>query len=138
MCPGLGELSQYAVVTNYAYKTLKRLLPGPYTFVLQGSRQVPKMMLSRRKTAGIRVPDHPICMAITEMLGHPIITTSASDTEGRILMGPAEINEVLGRQIAIIVDGGPVSMQQSSVISLVGDEPEIIREGAGPVDEFRV
>ena len=138
MCPGLGELSQYAVVTNYAYKTLKRLLPGPYTFVLQGSRLVPKMMLSRRKTAGIRVPDHPICQAITDLLGHPIITTSATDPDGKILMGPPEIDEVLGRQIDLIVDGGPVSGQQSSVISLVDDYPEIIREGAGPVDEFRV
>jgi tRNA threonylcarbamoyl adenosine modification protein (Sua5/YciO/YrdC/YwlC family) len=137
ICPGLTELSQYARVTNYAYKTLRRLLPGPYTFILEGSRQVPKMMLTRRKNVGIRVPDHPICQAIVQELGHPIISTSAIDSQGRQLTSPWELEEVWGRQLEMVVDGGPVPGLLSSVVSLVEDAPEILREGAGPVDEFR-
>ncbi|MFH1060856.1 MAG: L-threonylcarbamoyladenylate synthase [Pseudomonadota bacterium] len=137
ICPDLKELSHYARVTNYAYKTLRRLLPGPYTFILEGSREVPKMMLTRRKTAGIRVPDHPIPVAIIQQLGRPLLSTSATDRDGRILAGAWEIEQALGHQLDLIVDGGPVPGLVSSVISLVGDEPEIIREGAGPVDEFR-
>lgn len=136
ICPGLGELSRYAVVSNYAYKTLKRLLPGPYTFILPGSREVPKIMLTKRKTVGIRVPDHPICQAIVEALGHPIITTSAVDAEGAPFRQAWEIDEALGKQLTLVVDGGPVPGVNSSVVSLVDDEPEVLREGAGPVDEF--
>ncbi len=138
ICPGLTELSQYALVTNYAYKTLKRLLPGPYTFILKGSHQVPKIMLTRRKTAGIRVPDHPICLAIVRELGHPIISTSAKDEEGHAYRFAWEIDEAIGKQLALVVDGGPVSGESSSVVSLVDDMPDILREGAGDVDEFRV
>jgi len=139
ICPGLTELSQYARVTNYAYKTLRRLLPGPYTFVLEGSREVPKIMLTRRKTAGIRVPDHPICQAIVKELGHPILSTSATDpTSGRVLNTAWEIEEALGRLLDLVVDGGPVPGKLSSVVSLLEDTPEILREGAGPVEEFRV
>ncbi len=136
ICPGLAELSHYAKVTNYAYKTLRRCLPGPYTFILEGSREVPKMMLTRRKTAGIRIPQNSICLAIVEELGHPIISTSAKDSEGNILLQPWEIEDELGHSLDAVVDGGPVSGEASSVVSLIGDIPEVIREGAGPVDEF--
>lgn len=136
ICPGLKELSRYAQVTNYGYKTLKRLLPGPYTFILKGSRQVPKMMLTRRKTAGIRVPDHAICLAIVSRLGHPIISTSAKDAEGNPFRHGWEIEEALGSQLSLVVDGGPVPGRLSSVVSLVDDIPEVLRVGAGEVDEF--
>jgi tRNA threonylcarbamoyl adenosine modification protein (Sua5/YciO/YrdC/YwlC family) len=138
ICPDLAGLSRFARVTNYAYKTLKRLLPGPYTFVLEGSREVPKMMLTRRKTAGIRVPDHKICLAIVQELGNPIISTSATDRDGNVLNYPWEINDELGHLLDAVVDGGPVSGQASSVVSLVADMPEVLREGSGPVDEFMV
>ncbi|MCA1988594.1 MAG: threonylcarbamoyl-AMP synthase [Desulfarculus sp.] len=137
ICPDLKELSHYARVTNYAYKTLRRLLPGPYTFVLEGSREVPKMMLTRRKTAGIRVPDHAIPLAIALQLGRPLLSTSATDRDGNPLESAWEIEQALGKQLDLIVDGGPVPGQPSSVVSLVDDAPEVLREGAGPVDEFR-
>jgi tRNA threonylcarbamoyl adenosine modification protein (Sua5/YciO/YrdC/YwlC family) len=137
ICPGLKELSNYARVTNYAYNTLRRLLPGPYTFVLEGSRGMPKMMLTRRKTAGIRVPNNPICLAIAQALGHPLLSTSTTDAEGRVLNAVWEIETFLGKQIDLIVDGGPVPGLPSSVVSLVDDIPEVLREGAGPVEEFR-
>ena len=136
ICPDLTELSRYARVTNYAYKTMRRLLPGPYTFILEGSREVPKMMLTRQKTAGIRVPDHPICLALASELGHPLLSTSAAGPDGVILSTAWEIEDALGHALDMVVDGGSAPGLASSVVSLVNDVPEVIREGAGPVEEF--
>lgn len=136
LCPGLTELSRYARVTNYAYKTMKRLLPGPYTFILEGSREVPKMMLTRQKTAGIRVPENTIALALAQEMGGPILTTSATNPQGAVLNTAWEIDEALGNQLDMVIDGGTVPGLPSSVVSLVGDVPEVIREGCGPVDEF--
>jgi len=139
ICYDLKNISQYAKVTNYAYKTMKRLLPGPYTFVLEGSKLVPKMMLTSRKTAGIRVPNHPIALAFVKELGHPIISTTAplADTPPSGGLDPSLIHDALGTQIDVVVDGGPVSGGPSSVVSLIDDTPVIIREGLGDVDIFR-
>jgi tRNA threonylcarbamoyl adenosine modification protein (Sua5/YciO/YrdC/YwlC family) len=134
ICSDLKNISEYAKVSNYAYKTMRRLLPGPYTFILEGSNQVPKMMLTKRRTAGIRVPNNPICMALINSLGHPIISTSATTAEGELLREPWLVEEQFGKQLDLIIDGGEVPGVPSSVISLIGDEPEVIREGLGPVD----
>lgn len=137
ICSDLKNISEYAQVTNYAYKTMKRLLPGPYTFVLEGSRLVPKIMLTKRHTLGIRVPDNAICVAIVQDLGHPVITTSATDPESKgILSTPQEIKEKLGHAVDLIIDGGAVPGKPSSVISLIGDTPEVLREGSGDVSIF--
>ncbi|MGD8916748.1 MAG: L-threonylcarbamoyladenylate synthase [Syntrophobacterales bacterium] len=136
ICSDLKNISQYAQVTNYAYKTMKRLLPGPYTFILEGSRLVPRIMLTNRKTAGIRVPDHNICLSIVKELGNPILSTSATDPAGEILESVVEIEERLGHALDLIIDGGPVSLKPSSVVSLIDDDPEIIREGQGDVSVF--
>lgn len=138
ICSNLKNISEYAQVTNYAYKTMKRLLPGPYTFILEGSRMVPKIMLTKRQSVGIRVPDHPVCLAIVQELGHPIISTSATDPETReVLDTPMQIRQILGHAVDLIVDGGAVQGKPSSVISLVDDIPEILREGAGDVSAFK-
>ncbi|MBW1616969.1 MAG: threonylcarbamoyl-AMP synthase [Deltaproteobacteria bacterium] len=137
ICSGLTNISKYAKVTNYAYKTMKRLLPGPYTFVLEGSRLVPKIMLTKRKTAGIRVPKHNICIALVKELGNPIISTTAKTGEGEPLINPSLINDYFKHRIDMVIDGGPVRMTPSSVISLIKDEPEVIREGEGDVSIFR-
>lgn len=134
ICSDLKNISQYAKVTNYAYKTMRRLLPGPYTFILQGSNEVPKMMLTKRKTAGIRVPDNPICLALIKTLGNPIISTSAAISEGDALNEPWLIDSHFGKQLDLIIDGGPLPGEPSSVVSLIDDRPEIIREGLGSVD----
>jgi tRNA threonylcarbamoyl adenosine modification protein (Sua5/YciO/YrdC/YwlC family) len=131
ICSGLKNISDYAKVSNYSYKTMKRLLPGPYTFILEGSKLVPKIMLTNRKTAGIRVPDNKICLALVEELGNPIITTSATMPDGSVFDNPSLINEYYGTRIDMVIDGGPVPGQPSSVISLINDIPEIIREGRG-------
>lgn len=133
ICSDLKNISQYAKVSNYAYKTMRRLLPGPYTFILEGSNQVPKMMLTKRKTAGIRIPNCKICMAIIQALGNPIISTSAASMDGDLLSEPWLIDHHLGKHLDMVIDGGPVPGAPSSVVSLIGDEPEVFREGLGDV-----
>lgn len=137
ICSGLKHISDYAKVSNYAYKTMKRLLPGPYTFVLEGSKLVPKIMLTKRKTAGIRVPDNSICLALVEALGNAIINTSASMPDGTIFFDPSLIHDFFQSSIDVVIDGGPVPGYPSSVISLMDDIPEVIREGRGDVSSFR-
>ncbi len=136
ICSGLTNISHYAKVSNYAYKTMKRLLPGPYTFVLEGSRLVPKIMLTKRKFAGIRVPDHRISLALVEHLGNPIISTSASLPDGTVFFDPSLIHDTFKKSLSAVIDSGPVAGEPSSIISLVNDEPEVIREGLGDVSVF--
>jgi tRNA threonylcarbamoyl adenosine modification protein (Sua5/YciO/YrdC/YwlC family) len=136
ICSSLKNISDYAKVSNYSYKTMKRLLPGPYTFILNGSRMVPKIMLTRRKTAGIRVPNHSICIELVEMLGNPIINTSATASDDTIFSDPSLLHDHFKNQLDIVIDGGIVPNQPSSVISLIDDQPEIIRRGAGDVSMF--
>lgn len=136
ICSGLKNISHYAKVSNYAYKTMRRLLPGPYTFILEGSKLVPKIMLTKRKTAGIRVPDHPICLAMVNFLGNPIITTSALMPDGTIFYNPSLIHDYFQNRIDVVIDGGPAPGYPSSVISLINDAPEIIRKGRGDVRIF--
>ena len=102
ICDSLKGISQYAKVSDYAYKTMRRLLPGPYTFILEGTKLVPKIMLTKRKTVGIRVPDNNICHAIVSTLGRPIITTSAIHGD------PYFINDAYASSLDIIIDGGPL------------------------------
>ncbi|MFH1154628.1 MAG: L-threonylcarbamoyladenylate synthase [Pseudomonadota bacterium] len=136
ICADLKHISDYALVTNFAYRTMKRLLPGPYTFILPGSKMVPRIMLTKRKTAGIRVPDNAIAVAIARELGHPILSTSATDPDGVIFEDASLLHDVLGNRLEAVIDGGPVPGRASSVISLVDDEPEILREGAGDISFF--
>jgi len=136
ICSDLKNISRYAKVSNYAYKTMRRLLPGPYTFILEGSKLVPKIMLTKRKTAGIRVPDNAICLAMVAALGNPIITTSATMPDGTILHDASLIHDYFNNRVDVVIDGSIVPGQPSSVISLIHDEPEIIREGQGDVSIF--
>jgi tRNA threonylcarbamoyl adenosine modification protein (Sua5/YciO/YrdC/YwlC family) len=136
ICSDLKHISDYAKVSNYAYKTMRRLLPGPYTFILEGSKMVPRIMLTKRRTAGIRVPDHAICIALVENLGNPIISTSAKDPDGDIFEDPSLLHDYFGSRIDLVIDGGPVPGRPSSVISLIDDEPEILREGLGDVSSL--
>ena len=136
ICSDLKNISEYAQVTDYAYKTMKRLLPGPYTFILPGTKLVPKIMLTKRKTVGIRVPNNNICLAIVEALGHPIISTSVGWSGREVLSDPQQIEETFGSQIDLTIDGGILPNQPSSIISLLDDLPEVIRAGLGEVSQF--
>ena len=136
ICADLKDISLYCKVSNYAYKTMKRLLPGPYTFILEGTKLVPKIMLTRRLTAGIRVPGNPICLALVRELGHPIISTSAMLPNGEVLYDPADIDRHLGRSLDWVIDGGVLVSEPSSVIDLTGDTPKVLRQGKGDVSFF--
>ncbi len=136
ICPDLKDIATYAKVSNMAYRQMKRFLPGPYTFVLPGSKMVPKIMLTKRRTAGIRVPDHEIARILARELGNPIISTSATDPDGNIFDDPSLLHDYFGSRLDAVIDGGDVPGTPSSVISLVDDTPEIIRYGAGDVDAF--
>jgi tRNA threonylcarbamoyl adenosine modification protein (Sua5/YciO/YrdC/YwlC family) len=136
ICSDLTNISHYAKVSNYAYRTMKRLLPGPYTFILEGSRLVPKIMLTKRKTAGIRVPDNEICLTLVRELGNPIITTSATTPEGEGFHDASLIHDHFGKQVDVVIDGSTVAGEPSSVVSLIDDTPEIVRRGAGDVSLF--
>lgn len=137
VCSDLKHISQYALVTDYAYKTMKRCLPGPYTFILEASRLVPKMILPKRPTTGIRVPDNQICLALIRELGQPIISTSVQKQDGEDLGDPALINEHFGRVVDLIIDGGTIVPEPSSVVSLIDDTIEILRIGKGDVSAFQ-
>ena len=133
ICPSLSEVSRYAKVSNVAFKILKRYLPGPYTFVLEATRDVPDLLLTRQKTVGIRIPDNRICLDIVQMLGYPIITTSANLSGEEPVGDPNLIDLNFGGKLDFIVDGGVLTTDVSSVVSLVGDVQEVLRVGIGDV-----
>ncbi|MCK5515288.1 MAG: threonylcarbamoyl-AMP synthase [Desulfobulbaceae bacterium] len=138
MCSDLTHISQYAHVSNSAYRLLKRNLPGPYTFVLPGTKLVPKIMATKQKTVGIRVPAHPICKLLIETLGNPVINTSVLlDEEENSLSEPFQIEQYLTNRVDIIIDGGNIFPDPSSIIDLTGDFPVVLREGKGDVTPFR-
>jgi tRNA threonylcarbamoyl adenosine modification protein (Sua5/YciO/YrdC/YwlC family) len=137
VCADLKDISRYAIVSDFAYKTMRRFLPGPYTFILPASRLVPKIILPKRQTTGIRVPDHPICMALVQELGQPIISTSVKTDDGELLNDPFLIREKFGHCVDLIIDGGVIPSIPSSVISLVDDQVEVIRVGKGDVFAFQ-
>jgi tRNA threonylcarbamoyl adenosine modification protein (Sua5/YciO/YrdC/YwlC family) len=130
ICDSLKEISKYAKVSDYCYKTMRRLLPGPYTFILEGTKLVPKIMLTKRKTVGIRVPDNNICISIVRTLGRPIISTSA------LLDDPSLIQDAYSSYLDIVIDGGLLYPDPSSVVSLINDVPEVIRKGKGDISMF--
>lgn len=137
VCSDLTHIARYAKVSNVAYRILKRFLPGPYTFILEANREVPKMLLTKQKTVGIRIPDSPVSMDLVARLGNPILSTSANPTGIPPLGDPDEIERILGPMTDIILDIGVLPQSPSTVISLVDDKIEVIREGAGKVDFFR-
>lgn len=134
VCHDLSDISVYARVSDFAYRVLKRYLPGPYTFILKGSKNVPKMMLTKRKTAGIRIPDQNVCLEITRALGRPVISASAS-IDDEIVEDPRDLASIIGKN-GVIVDCGIIPPAPSSVVSLVDDVPEVIREGKGDISFF--
>jgi len=136
ICADLSDISNYAVVTNYAYKIMKRLLPGPYTFVLGASRLVPKILLPKRKEVGIRIPDNEICLSLVREFGSPIISTTVKSREDEIITDPDIIEKELGHSIDIVIDGGVLPPELSTVVTLVNDDPEIVREGKGDTNVF--
>jgi tRNA threonylcarbamoyl adenosine modification protein (Sua5/YciO/YrdC/YwlC family) len=133
LCADLSDISHYAKVSNFAYRVMKRLIPGPYTFVLPATRLTPEIALSRQKTVGIRVPAAAIPIAFVERLGHPLLTTSATFGD-EALIDAHEVRDRLGHGLALVIDGGVQLVEPSTVLSLVEDQIEVLRQGKGSVE----
>jgi tRNA threonylcarbamoyl adenosine modification protein (Sua5/YciO/YrdC/YwlC family) len=138
VCRDLSEIGTYAKVNNTQYRILKSYTPGAYTFILRATSEVPRRLLhAKRKTIGIRVPDCAITLELMRELGEPIMSTSLILPEEEFpLTDPYEIRDVLQHQVDLVIDGGYRGMEASSVINLLEDVPEIIREGAGDTSNF--
>jgi tRNA threonylcarbamoyl adenosine modification protein (Sua5/YciO/YrdC/YwlC family) len=133
ICADLSEVANYAQVSNAAFKIMKRHLPGPYTFVLEASRVVPDLLTTKQKTVGIRIPNNQIALQIVRELGHPLVTTSANLSGEDNFSDPADIEQKLGKMLDLVVDGGSLAGDSSTVISLVNDRVEVLREGVGDI-----
>jgi tRNA threonylcarbamoyl adenosine modification protein (Sua5/YciO/YrdC/YwlC family) len=138
ICSDLKELSQFAVVNNRAYRAMRRLLPGPYTFVLPATKMVPKLLVSRRSSVGIRVPNHPVTLAVVNSLRHPIIGTSCTNAEGEAFENAKDIFKYFGKNVDLILDCGPVGSEPSTVIDFSTPEPVIVRQGKGDLKGFDI
>jgi len=139
VCSDLSEISLYAQFDNWAYRLMKSLTPGPYTFILQATREVPKRLQNpRRRTIGLRVPNHPIVHAMLDALGEPIMSSTLTlPGDDLPLTDVVEIEDRIGHQIELIIDGGPTGIEPTSVIDLSGGSVEILRVGRGDVSSLQ-
>lgn len=138
MCRDLSELANYAKVDNTAFRLIKAHTPGPYTFILPATAEVPRrLMHPKRKTLGLRVPNNPIALDIMEALGEPLMSSSLilpGDTVP--LTDPWDIRDTLEHQLELVIDGGFSGLEPTTVVDLTGDEPVITRKGCGETDSF--
>lgn len=130
----LKDISTYALVPDFAYKIMRRVTPGPYTFVLNATKEVPKIMFHKRKTVGIRIPLAPLATELVNVLGHPILSTSVPMGENEFHTDPREILAQFGHAIDLILDAGVLFNNPSTIVDFTSDEPLILREGAGDID----
>ena len=136
ICPDLSDIARYAVVDNPVYRVLRRFLPGPYTFILQATRDVPKLVQMKRKSVGIRVPALEAPRVLAQELGRPIISTTAARPGEEPFVDPHEIHDAFPG-LALVLDGGAGGTTPTTVVDLTQSPPVVLRQGAGPVDEFR-
>ena len=138
MCRDLSEIATYARVDNTQYRLLKATTPGPYTFILEGTKELPRRLLHpKRKTIGLRIPDHPVVEALLQELGEPILTsTLLLPGEDLPLTDPNEIRERLGKQVELIIEGGYCGPEATTVIDLTSGAPSLIRAGRGDLAPF--
>lgn len=136
VCRDLSEIAHYAQVDNMNYRLMKTLTPGPYTFILPATREVPKRLLNpKRKTIGIRVPDNAVCSALLTVLDQPIMSSTLSlPNEEYPLTDPYQIRLQLEGVVDLIIDGGYSGHEPTTVVNLVNDKPEILRQGLGSAD----
>jgi tRNA threonylcarbamoyl adenosine modification protein (Sua5/YciO/YrdC/YwlC family) len=138
VCSDLSEISTYARVDNWAYRMLKSMTPGPFTFILPATREVPKRLQHpKRRTIGLRVPDHPLVRAVLDELGEPIMSSTLLLPGDELpLTDPLEIEERIGHEIDLIVDAGPTGIEPTSVIDISDDTVKVLRVGRGDVSGF--
>ncbi len=138
LCRDLSEISVYARLENQEYRMLKAYTPGTYTFILKATREVPRRLLHpKRKQIGIRVPDNLIALDLLANLGEPLMTSTLMLPGDNLPMtDPCEINDVLGHQVSVVVDGGFCGFEGTTVIDLTGELPIVVRQGAGDASAF--
>lgn len=137
VCSDLVQVSRYGHVSNFAHRILKRFLPGPYTFVLTATKETPRVFQSKQKTVGIRIPDHPVPLALVEQLGNPVVSTSANESDEEVVTNPVDLERIFGHRVDLIMECGTLPVLASSVISLVDDTVGILREGQGDLSYFK-
>jgi tRNA threonylcarbamoyl adenosine modification protein (Sua5/YciO/YrdC/YwlC family) len=137
LCASLSEAAQYAIIDNDNYRLIRRLTPGPYTFVLDATRIVPRTALTRQRQVGVRIPDAPVALALVTGLGRPLATTSATLPDGETLIDAADIQKRLGHELDLILDGGSILNERSTVIDLTSGKPAVLREGKGKIEGLR-
>ena len=136
ICPDLSEIARYAVVDNQVYRVLRRFLPGPYCFILEATKEVPRLLQTKRKTIGIRVPKHAVITAVVRELGRPVISTTARRSgSDQPHIDAREIDDDF-KGLGLVIDSGAGGLVPTTVVDLTVSPPVIIREGAGPVEEF--
>ncbi|MCA1960991.1 MAG: threonylcarbamoyl-AMP synthase [Desulfomonile sp.] len=133
----LKQIADYAQVTDSAYRILRRFLPGPYTFILKATKLVPRIVLTKRNEVGIRIPDNEVCQALVAELGNPILSSSIRMPDDQLLDDPRQIATAYKGQVDLVIDAGTFLPEPSSVISLMDDEPEVLRVGKGDVSFFQ-
>jgi tRNA threonylcarbamoyl adenosine modification protein (Sua5/YciO/YrdC/YwlC family) len=138
MCKDLSEIATYAKVSNQAYRSVKAHSPGPYTFILTATNEVPRRILhSKRRTVGIRIPDNAIALALLQELDEPLLSvTLRMPGDEYPLMDPWEIRDLLESQLELVIDGGYCGIEATTVVDLLEDVPRVIREGKGSIDDF--
>jgi len=135
ICSDLSDLSKYArSITTPQYRFIKQYIPGPFTFILPASKEVPKILKSKKNTIGLRVPDHNITHAIAAALGHPILSSSLPGDMVEEYTDPEIIHDRFGKLVDMVVDGGIGGMEYSTVVDMTDEQPEIIRQGLGEVE----
>lgn len=139
VCSDLSEISLYARVDNWTYRLVKSMTPGPYTFILPATREVPKRLQNpKRRTIGLRVPDHPLVQAMLESLGEPIMSSTLSlPGDDTPLTDPHDIEARIGHEVDVIIDAGPTGIEPTTVIDLSHGTVEILRIGRGDVSTLQ-
>jgi tRNA threonylcarbamoyl adenosine modification protein (Sua5/YciO/YrdC/YwlC family) len=135
ICPDLSEIAKYAIVDNQIYRVLKRFLPGPYCFILEATREVPRIVQTKRKTIGIRIPNHEVIRAVVRELGRPVISTTAHRPGGDVHVDPNEIDDDF-KGLGLVLDAGAGGLVPTTVVDLTVQPPEVVRAGAGEVDDL--
>ncbi len=136
LCADLSNIAAYAKVDDLAYRTMKRLLPGPYTFILPATKNAPRITQTPRKEVGLRCPDDNIVRALIEKIGAPLVSTSCKPMGGDLLSLPEEIQDHFGHQIDLIIDAGMIYPEPSTIISFMSGSADIIRAGKGSIDNL--
>lgn len=136
ICPDFKDVAKFAVVSNYAYKIMRRFLPGPYTFIVQASKEIPKLMVSKQRTVGIRMPDNPIILELVQEFSGPLCTTSVALEKDETIQDPEVIHARLKDQVVLVLDGGVAVSEHSTVVDLTVDPPAVLRPGKGDPTPF--